>query len=76
MDALVEEFEAELANIVHEIQEETGKELSEEEIRDLANEYLNVLSEAKDEDEDDEDEEEDEDDDCEDCKKKHKHKKD
>lgn len=71
MDSLVEEFESELMSLVQEIQEETGEELTEAEIEELANEYLTALSEAKDEDEED-DEEEDED--CEDCKdKKKKH---
>jgi hypothetical protein len=74
MNSLVEEFQSELASLVQEIQEETGQELTEEEIEELANEYLDALSEAKDEDEDEEDE--DEEDDCEDCKKSKKHKKD
>jgi hypothetical protein len=63
MNALVEEFESELATIVHEIQEETGQELSEEEIMQLADDYLNALSEETEEDEEDDEE-------CEDCSSK------
>jgi hypothetical protein len=63
MNALVEEFESELATIVQEIQEETGQELSEEEIMQLADDYLNALSEEREEDEEDDEE-------CEDCSNK------
>lgn len=63
MNALVEEFESELATIVQEIQEETGQELSEEEIMQLADDYLNALSEETEEDEEDDEE-------CEDCSNK------
>jgi len=63
MNALVEEFESELATIVQEIQEETGQELSEEEIMQLADDYLNALSEETEEDEEDDEE-------CEDCSSK------
>lgn len=58
--ALVEEFQSELASLVHEIQEETGTQLSESEIEELANVYLDALSEEKEEDEDTEDEEDEE----------------
>jgi len=74
--ALAEAFQEELASLVHEIQQETGKELTESEIEELANEYLEALTEAKDEEDDSEDESE-EDESDEDEKKEHhkKHKK-
>lgn len=57
-DILAEEFEAELKSLVEEIQEETGEQLSEEEIMELAHELLDILSEEAEEDEDEEDEDE------------------
>lgn len=56
---IFEEFEQELKSLVEEIEEETGEQLSEEEIIELANELLSVISEESEEDED-EDEDEDE----------------
>lgn len=69
LNAIVEQFESEVNSIVQEIQEETGEMLSEEEIADIANEYLDALTEGEkkhkkkkdeeDSEEDDSDEEED-----------------
>jgi hypothetical protein len=72
--ALAEAFQNEIALLVQEIQEESGQQLSEEEIEQLANEYLDILSEEKEEDEDEEDSEDDEDE--KDHSKKHKKKED
>ena len=58
--ALVESFQEELASVVESIQQETGKELSESEIEEIANEMLNMISEEQDEDEDEEEDEEEE----------------
>lgn len=56
--ALVESFQEELASVVESIQQETGKELSESEIEEIANEMLNMISEEEEEDEDEDEEEE------------------
>jgi len=56
---IAEEFEAELRSLVEEIEEETGEELSEEEIMELAQELLDVISEESEEEEDDDEEGED-----------------
>ena len=42
-EMLIEEFENEIAQIVQEIQEETGEELTDEEIQEIAEEYLQIL---------------------------------
>jgi hypothetical protein len=55
-------FEAELKSLVEEIEEETGEELSEEEITDIGNMLLDMINEDDSADEDDEDEDEDEED--------------
>lgn len=47
LNAIVEQFESEVNSIVQEIQEETGEMLSEEEIADIANEYLDALTEGE-----------------------------
>ena len=51
-------FEAELKSLVEEIEEETGEELSEEEITDIGNMLLDMINEDDSADEDDEDEDE------------------
>lgn len=57
--ALMESFQDELASVVESIQSETGRELSESEIEEIANEMLDMISEEQEEDEEeDEDEEE------------------
>lgn len=56
-DVLSEEFELELRSLIEEIEEETGTQLSEEEIMELAEELFDVLSEESKEDEEDDDEE-------------------
>lgn len=48
-------FEAELKSLVEEIEEETGEELSEEEITDIGNMLLDMINEDDSADEDDED---------------------
>jgi hypothetical protein len=49
MLSLLESFEEELIAIVEEIQEETGEILSEEEIEEIANEYLEILKDNSEE---------------------------
>ena len=44
-DIIAENFEAELKSLVEEIEEETGEELSEEEIIDIANMLLDMINE-------------------------------
>ena len=56
--ALVESFQEELASVVESIQQETGKELTESEIEEIANEMLNMISEQEEEEDDEEEEEE------------------
>jgi TATA-binding protein-associated factor Taf7 len=62
-DVLAEEFEAQLKSLVEEIQEETGEELTEEEIMELAHELLDIISEESKEDQEDEETEEEDDND-------------
>lgn len=45
MDAILENFETELLSLIEEVQEELGEELSENEIIELANEYLSMMEE-------------------------------
>lgn len=73
-----EMFVEEVHQIVEEIEEETGEELSDEEIKEIGEEYLQVLrslNEKYDEESDDTDDDDDDDDDDSDKKKKHKNKK-
>jgi hypothetical protein len=58
---IAEEFEQELKSLVEEIEQETGTQLSEEEIMEIAENLLEILSEENDEDEDEEDEEDEDD---------------
>lgn len=53
-------FEAELKSLVEEIEEETGEELSEEEITDIGNMLLDMINEDDSDDEDEDEDEEDE----------------
>lgn len=59
VDEIQEAFEAELKSLVEEIEEETGEELTEEEIIDIANMLLDMINEddtgEKAQEEDDED---------------------
>jgi hypothetical protein len=43
MEAILENFETELLSLIEEVQEELGEELSENEIIELANEYLSMM---------------------------------
>ena len=45
IDSLVEAFEEELKEIIEEIQDKTGDQLTEEEIQEVAREYLELLDE-------------------------------
>lgn len=54
-----ESFENELKSLVEEIEQETGEELTEEEIMELANELFDVISEEQDQEDEDDDEDED-----------------
>lgn len=45
MDTILENFEIELLSLIEEVQEELGEELSENEIIELANEYLSMMEE-------------------------------
>jgi len=56
IDNLAEDFENELKSLVEEIEEETGEQLSEEEIIDIANMLLDMINEEDENEEDDEDE--------------------
>ncbi len=60
-DVIAEEFEQELKSLVEEIEQETGTQLSEEEIMEIAENLLEILSEENDEDEDEENEEDEDD---------------
>jgi hypothetical protein len=48
-DMLLEEFQNEIAQIVQEIEEETGEQLTEKEIEQIAEEYLAILENTSDE---------------------------
>jgi hypothetical protein len=58
---LIQSFQEELASVVESIQQETGTELTESEIEEIANDMLNMISEQEEDEEDGEDEDEDED---------------
>ena len=45
MDQIIENFEAELFDIVEEIEQELGEKLSENEIAEIAEQYLSILEE-------------------------------
>ena len=60
VDSLAEDFENQLKSLVEEIETETGEELSEEEIGQLAHDLLDILSEEQEEDEEEDEEEEEE----------------
>lgn len=60
IDSIVESFENDIREIVQEIQEQTGEPLSDQEIEDIANQYLSIIGEMTEEEyEDDEEDEED-----------------
>ena len=60
LNSLVESFENDIREIVQEIQEQTGEALSDQEIEDIANQYLSIIGEMTEEEyEDDEEDEED-----------------
>jgi len=46
MLSLLENFENEIISIVQEVQEETGEELTPEEIEEIAEEYLSIIKES------------------------------
>ena len=54
LEAIAEEFEEELFSLVEEIEEELGEELTEDEIKQLADELLETMNDSEDEDEDEE----------------------
>lgn len=63
LNSLVESFENDIRDIVQEIQEQTGEQLSEQEIEEIAHQYLDLIGEmAEEEYEEYEDDEEDEED--------------
>ncbi|MFZ4597928.1 MAG: hypothetical protein ACOYNN_04715 [Terrimicrobiaceae bacterium] len=59
-EIIAEDFENQLKSLVEEIEEETGEQLSEEEIMDIANQLLDILSEEQEEDEDEDEGDEEE----------------
>jgi hypothetical protein len=60
LESIAEEFEQELASLIEEIEQELGEELTEDEIKELADDLLDALNEQE-ETEDEEDEEDEED---------------
>ena len=60
LEAIAEEFEQELFSLVEEIEEELGEKLSEDEIKELADELLEAMNEDEEEDSEDEENSEEE----------------
>lgn len=58
LEAIAEEFEEELFSLVEEIEEELGEELTEDEIKELADELLETMNNSEEDEEETEEKEE------------------